>query len=81
MDDVKKKFRVQMKIEDRIYTGIHETLHGALSLLLEKTLLLGIEDDLWAIGETLSKLHEETADMEPPEGLFEAWDALKKKQG
>lgn len=79
MDSV--KFRVQMKIEDRIYTGIHETLHGALSVLLENALQRRIEDDLWAIGESLAKLHEETADMEPPEGLFEVWDAMKKSHG
>lgn len=76
MDDV--KFRVQMKVEDRIYTGIHKTLHGAISLLMEKILLIQVEDDLWAIGENLTKLHKETEGMEPPEGLFEAWDALKK---
>ena len=79
MDSV--KFRVQMKIEDRIYTGIHEKLHGALSMMLERALDEAIEDDLWAIGEALSKLHEETADMEPPEGLFEVWDAMKKSHG
>jgi hypothetical protein len=78
--EVVKKFRVQMKIEDRVYTGIHETLHGALSLLLEKVLLLGIENDLWAVGKSLSTLHEETEDMGPPDGLFEAWEAEKKSE-
>lgn len=78
MDDV--KFRVQMKRGDRVYTGIHETLSGALSKLMEKLLFVSNEDDLWAIGEALQNLHEETADMAPPDGLFEAHESLKKKR-
>ncbi len=78
MDGV--KFRVQMKLDGRIYTGIHNTLPGSLSLLMEKILNEQHEDDLWAIGEGLTKLHEEIEGIEPPEGLFEAWDALKKKR-
>ncbi len=72
------KFRMQMKCGDRIYTGIHKTLPGALSLLMEKILDEQNSDDLWAIGHGLTKLHEEIDGLEPPEGLFEAWDALRK---
>ena len=76
MEDV--KFRMQMKVGDRIYTGIHETLPGALSLLMEKILDEQDEDDLWAIGDNLTKLHEEIKDLEPPEGLFEALRKIRE---
>ncbi len=76
MDDV--KFRVQMKNGGRIYTGIANGLPGALAWLMDKILEAENEDDVFAIGDNLTKLHEEIQDLEPPEGLFEALRKIRE---